>query len=203
MIRSLLNWRSLLALVAIVIVSATIFYSQYLARKIAMDERQKVETWVAASKAILKNPGMDLTLPNLIRNGQQAIPIIETNEQDSIIEYINLDSAGQPGQGLSLPPATEIQGENSPVEVTFSRNPISPTAIITVIQACWMRCGIIRCAAFSSSRYLSFLSSIPSPSVIRPPKPALGGDGQGDGPSAWHACILAGRLGGDAKEKAI
>src|ERR1700761_4956586 len=92
MIRSLLNWRSLLAVVAIIIVSATIFYSQYLAGKIAMDERQKVATWVAASKAILNNPGMDLTLPNLIRNGQQSIPIIETNEQDSIMEYINLDS---------------------------------------------------------------------------------------------------------------
>ena len=93
MIRSLLNWRSFLALVAIVIVSATIFYSRYLAGKIAMDERQKVATWVAASKAILNNPGMDLTLPNLIRNGQQSIPIIETNEQDSIMEYINLDSS--------------------------------------------------------------------------------------------------------------
>jgi hypothetical protein len=65
MIRSLLNWRSLLALVAIVIVSATIFYSRYLARKIAKDERQKVEMWVAASKAILNNPGMDLTLPDI------------------------------------------------------------------------------------------------------------------------------------------
>src|ERR1700722_13390438 len=83
MIRALLNWRSLLALVAIVIVSATIFYSQYLAREIAKDERQKVELWVDATKAILKHPDMDLTLPNLIRNGQQFIPIIETTEQDS------------------------------------------------------------------------------------------------------------------------
>ena len=70
MIRSMLNWRSLLALVGIVIVTATIFYSQYLAKKIAADERQKVSLWVAASKAILSNPSMDLTLPNLIRNGQ-------------------------------------------------------------------------------------------------------------------------------------
>src|ERR1700742_2993940 len=93
MIRSLLNWRSLLAVVAIIIVSATIFYSQYLAGKIAAEERQKVTTWVAASKAILNNPSMDLPLPNLIRNGQQSIPIIETNEQDSIMGYINLDSA--------------------------------------------------------------------------------------------------------------
>lgn len=89
----MLNWRSLLALVAIAIVSATIFYSQYLARKIATDERQKVEMWVAASKAILTNPGMDMSLPNLIRNGQQSIPIIETNENDSITGFINLDTA--------------------------------------------------------------------------------------------------------------
>src|SRR5882757_3114552 len=93
MIRALLNWRSFLAVVAIIIVSATIFYSRYLARKIAADERQKVALWVAASKAVINNPGMDLALPNLIRNGQQAIPIIETNEEDSIMEYVNLDSA--------------------------------------------------------------------------------------------------------------
>src|SRR5579871_1085847 len=93
MIRSLFNWRVLLAAVGIVIVSATIFYSQYLARKIAADERQKVSTWVEASKAIVNNPSMDPTLPNLIRNGQQSIPIIETNEKDSITGYINLDSA--------------------------------------------------------------------------------------------------------------
>jgi len=71
----MLNWRSFLALVAIVIVSATIFYSQYLSGKIAADERQKVALWVSASKAILSNPGMDLTLPNLIRNGDFELPL--------------------------------------------------------------------------------------------------------------------------------
>jgi hypothetical protein len=124
MIRSLLNWRSLLALVAIVIVSATIFYSQYLARKIAKDERHKVELWVAASKAILNNPGMDLTLPNLIRNGQQSIPIIETNEQDSIMEYINLDTA-QAGRDPNYlyNQLKKFKAQDSPVEVEFSKNP--------------------------------------------------------------------------------
>ncbi|HXB33974.1 MAG TPA: hypothetical protein VNV35_11150, partial [Puia sp.] len=124
MIRSLLNWRSLLALVAIVIVSATIFYSQYLARKIAKDERHKVELWVAASKAILNNPGMDLTLPNLIRNGQQSIPIIETNEQDSIMEYINLDTA-QAGRDPNYlyNQLKKFRAQDSPVEVEFSKKP--------------------------------------------------------------------------------
>ena len=124
MIRSLLNWRSLLALVAIVIVSATIFYSQYLARKIAKDERHKVELWVAASKAILNNPGMDLTLPNLIRNGQQSIPIIETNEQDSIMEFINLDTAqASRDPNYLYNQLKKFKAQDSPVEVEFSKNP--------------------------------------------------------------------------------
>jgi signal transduction histidine kinase len=124
MIRSLLNWRSFLTFVAIVIVTATIFYSRYLARKIAMDERRKVATWVAASKAILRNPGMDLTLPNLIRNDQQSIPIIETNEQDSIMEYLNLDSGAIARDSSYLyRQLKKFKAENHPVEVTLSEKP--------------------------------------------------------------------------------
>src|SRR4249919_3226128 len=92
MIQPWLNWRTALAIVAIAIVSGTIFYSQYLASKIAKEERQKVQLWVEASKSILNNPGMDLSLPNMVRNEQRSIPIIETNESDSIIDYVNLDS---------------------------------------------------------------------------------------------------------------
>lgn len=113
-----------MALVGIVIVTATIFYSQYLAKKIAAEERQKVSLWVAASKSMLSNPGMDLTLPNLIRNGQQSIPIIETNEKDSIIDYINLDSA----RALQDKPwlyrqLSKFRTENSPLEVRLSEHP--------------------------------------------------------------------------------
>ena len=93
MIPSLFSWRTALALIAIAIVTGTIFYSQYLSRKIIKEERQKVQQWVEASKAIASNPGMDLTLPNMIRNEQTSIPIIETDEKDSIISHINLDSA--------------------------------------------------------------------------------------------------------------
>ena len=124
MIRSMLNWRSFLALVAIVIVSVTIFYSQYLAKKIAVDERQKVELWVAASKSMLSNPGMDLTLPNLIRNGQQSIPIIETNEQDSITGYINLDTAmAAQDKNYLYRKLKKFRDGNQPLEMKLSDTP--------------------------------------------------------------------------------
>ena len=43
MFPQLFNWRTILAVVAIIIVSATIFYSNFLAKKIALEEKQKIE----------------------------------------------------------------------------------------------------------------------------------------------------------------
>src|SRR5690349_546038 len=92
MFQQILNWRTLLAFVAILIVSGTIVYSQYLAGKIAQEEKKKVEQWVEASKS-LANPNItDVRLSSRIIIDNTNIPIIETNEKDSITGYVNLDS---------------------------------------------------------------------------------------------------------------
>jgi signal transduction histidine kinase len=124
MIPQLLNWRFLLVLPALAIVLGTIFYSQYLAKKIAVEERQKVEQWVAASKAILNNRELDLTLPSLIHNEQQTIPIIETNEKDSIINFINLDSGKAMLDSSYLPSRLKaFKSQNKPLEIKLSDAP--------------------------------------------------------------------------------
>lgn len=88
------NWRTFLAFVAILIVTGTIFYSQYLANKIAKEERQKVEEWVEASNSIVNpNNSGDTRLPLKIIRDNIDIPIIWTNEKDSIIDHKNLDSS--------------------------------------------------------------------------------------------------------------
>jgi len=122
MIQPLLNWRSLITVVAIFIVTGTIFYSQYLAKKIAGEEKQKVEQWVAASKAILSTP--DLTLPNLIRNEQQSIPIIETNERDSISGFVNLDSTKAVNdKNFLYQKLKDFKSEHLPIEIKLSDTP--------------------------------------------------------------------------------
>ena len=93
MFQQLLNWRTAVAFIAILIVSGTIFYSQYLAKKIAKDERQKVEQWVEASKSLLDPNITDTKLASKIILDNHDIPIIATNEKDSITDYVNLDSA--------------------------------------------------------------------------------------------------------------
>jgi signal transduction histidine kinase len=92
MFRQLLNWRALVSLLAIIIVSGTIWYSSYLAKKIEGEERQKVEQWVEAT-SLLASPTStgDTRLHLKIIRDNDDIPIIWTNEADSIVEYINLD----------------------------------------------------------------------------------------------------------------
>jgi hypothetical protein len=92
MLRQLWNWRTALAMVAIMIVTGTIFYSRYLAKKIAAEEKQKVEEWVAATQSMNDPDNPDVTLPFKIIQDNNDIPIIETNERDSITNFINLDS---------------------------------------------------------------------------------------------------------------
>lgn len=124
MIPLLFTWRSALALVAIGIVTGTIFYSQYLASKIIREERQKVEQWVEASKAIAENPNMDLTLPGMIHNEQTSIPIIETNEKDSIVSYLNLDSAKAANDtGYLARKLRQFRADNKPYIIKLSDTP--------------------------------------------------------------------------------
>ena len=95
MIQQWLNWRTALTLFAVCIVTGTIFYSNYLSKKIAAEEKQKVATWVEAQRTLITvTDETSLNLAIMISTGNDDIPIIETNEKDSITSnYVNLDSA--------------------------------------------------------------------------------------------------------------
>jgi signal transduction histidine kinase len=117
MFKQILNWKTGLALLAILIASATIFYSQYLAKKIATEERQKVEQWVEAGKFVLNSPtNADTKLASLIITENKSIPIIETDEKDSIIQYINLDSVkAKENKGFLKRNLESLKSQNDPI----------------------------------------------------------------------------------------
>ena len=94
MFRQLFNLRSGLALIAVAIVTGTIFYSNYLSKKIEVEEREKINQWVEANKFIANAPqNADITLASEIQQRNKDIPIIWTNENDSIVDSRNLDSS--------------------------------------------------------------------------------------------------------------
>lgn len=88
-----LNWKIVLIGIAIILVSGTIFYSQYVSGKIAAGERKNVEAWVEAQRTILNSSdSASINLATKISTENNQIPIIETNEKDSLTgNYVNLD----------------------------------------------------------------------------------------------------------------
>ncbi len=95
MLNQLFNWRTSLAIIAIAIVTGTVFYSNYLSKKLAADEREKVAVWVQSLKtraAVTDQAALDLT--NAITSHNTTIPIIETDEHDNPSgQLLNIDTA--------------------------------------------------------------------------------------------------------------
>ena len=93
MFLQLFNWRSSLAIIAIAIVSASIFYSNFLAKKIANDEKQKIEQWVeAVNETNNVNTSSTILSSKVLTENNKDIPMIVVNEKDSIMDFYNLDS---------------------------------------------------------------------------------------------------------------
>jgi len=93
MFLQILNWRSLLAIVAIVIVSATIFFSNYLSKKIAREEKQKIEQWVEAVKEVNNSlTNQTFLSAKILTENSRDIPMIAVTEKDSILDHYNLNS---------------------------------------------------------------------------------------------------------------
>jgi hypothetical protein len=118
MLQQIFNWRNTLAFVAILIVSGTIVYSKYLANKIEKQERQKVSEWVEANNFIINSPGNpDTRLAlKILRDSTNDIPIIQTNEKDSITDYKNLDSSKIAKDKNYLPTKlNDLKSTNDPI----------------------------------------------------------------------------------------
>ncbi len=126
MIQQWLNWRTALVITAICIVSGTIFYSNYLSKKIATDERQKVETWIESQKVLLStNDSLNFNLASKISAENNDIPIIETDENDKISgNYKNLDSSKVLSDTNYLSKKlAEFKQQNKPIVTPISINP--------------------------------------------------------------------------------
>lgn len=127
MFTQLFNWRSLLAIVAIAIVTGTVFYSQYLAKKIAADERKKVNVWVQSLKTrAATTEESALALTNIITSENKDIPIIETDENDNPSGAgLNLDTTLiKTDTNYLRNKVAEFKKENEAIAVEINKDPL-------------------------------------------------------------------------------
>lgn len=90
----LFNWKTYFILTALIIVSATLYYTNLLAGKLAEEERKKVELYVQGLK-VLSQTTDPLASEYILEISSQNknIPIILTDEFNQIVDYKNIDSA--------------------------------------------------------------------------------------------------------------
>jgi nitrogen-specific signal transduction histidine kinase len=125
MFRQLFNLRSGLALIAVAIVTGTIFYSNYLSKKIEVEEREKINQWVEANKFIANaSQNADITLASEIQQRNKDIPIIWTNENDSIVDSRNIDSSEiQSSKNYLQKKLNEFKSAHPPIVLELSKDP--------------------------------------------------------------------------------
>jgi signal transduction histidine kinase len=91
--RQFFNWKTYFVIIALAIVSATAYYTNLLAGKLAQDEKRRVEQYVEGLK-VLSQTADPLASEYILKFSEQnnTIPIILTDEKDSILDYKNIDS---------------------------------------------------------------------------------------------------------------
>jgi signal transduction histidine kinase len=127
MIQQIFNWRTGLAVVAILIVIGTVFYSNHLAKRIAVQERQKISEFAEALESINNPDNMDTKLGTSILSAETDIPILAVNEKDSIFDHRNLDSARiLNNESYRKRILAELKSAHQPIEW---RNPLDATQV--------------------------------------------------------------------------
>lgn len=114
----------LLVLIALVIVTGSLFYSRYLSQKLGKIEKQRVETWVEAQRTIASaTEETNLNLAVKISSENRDIPIIEATATDSITgNYLNLDSAKAASSGYLTSRLREFKKMHPPIVLTLDQD---------------------------------------------------------------------------------
>ena len=125
MFQRYLNLRNILGLIAIGFITASIFFSNFLAKKIAADEKRKVQQYVEAVNDLNNINNLDTKLATkiIIENGKD-IPLIQTNENDSIVSN-NYDATAVAQNKFYLKEQLEILKRTNPPIIW--QNPVNPT----------------------------------------------------------------------------
>ncbi len=106
--RQYLNWKTYLSIMALLIVGASLYYTNQLAGKLADEERKKVQDVAnAIKKVIISNNPQETDFAYKIIEQNTTIPLIITDEHNEIISSKNIDSTN------SLNPKTAMHDKLS------------------------------------------------------------------------------------------
>ena len=117
------RWKILLLLLAVVIGVASFFYTNWLVKKMAVEERKNVELWAEATRKLASpdiSSNLDITFLVDIINRNTSIPIIIADSTDLILGDKNISFSEDKKDKVLLGELKKMKAENEPIVIVIS-----------------------------------------------------------------------------------
>ncbi len=116
-----IRWKFFLFLCAAVIGIGSLWYTNNLVKKLAAEERKKVELWAKATSLIPKTDikGESLDFLFSVVQFNETVPVILTDKDTNILMYRNLDSTKVSNPVFLQHKLEKMMEENSPIEIEY------------------------------------------------------------------------------------
>jgi signal transduction histidine kinase len=117
------RWKILLLLLAVCIGIGSFFYTNWLVKKMAVEERKNVELWAKATQMLVSfdiNSNQDITFLNDIIIQNTSIPIIIVDSLDQILDTKNITYPEDRKEKVLSRELRKMKGENEPIVIVLS-----------------------------------------------------------------------------------
>lgn len=118
------QWKRILFVIAAIIGVSSLLYTDKLIKKLAQEERKKVELWAKGTRMVTNTSDEDTDISfvfEVIRDNE-TVPVILTGENGDIISHRNLDSLKSRDLEYVKRQLEEMRQEKEPIEVSLANN---------------------------------------------------------------------------------
>ncbi len=115
------NIKLVLFIIALLIASSSLIYTNYIVKKLSIEERKKIELWAEASKEFKQidlDQKLSLTVFKIIHENK-TIPVILTDADDVIIDFANMDSSKVLKKGYLERQLQVMKTNKEPIEIDY------------------------------------------------------------------------------------
>jgi nitrogen-specific signal transduction histidine kinase len=114
-------YKFLLFVLAVLIGLSSLWYTNQLVDKLAVEERKKVELWAEATRQLASAQSeTDLSFIFKVIVDNKTVPVILADEDNKIISWVNLDSAKAISNEYLVKQLASMKEENPPIEVIIN-----------------------------------------------------------------------------------
>jgi K+-sensing histidine kinase KdpD len=118
------RWKYILFFSAVLIGGGSLLYTHRLAKHIESQERKQIELWAEATRILgsYELTTNDISFPLEVLENNTQIPVILTNQKDSILEYRNLDTTRARSYEYMHKVLERMKSENDSIVIDLGNN---------------------------------------------------------------------------------